>query len=222
MSYPASKVLDSARVKLNDLTGSTFKDSILLPILNDIYQDFQETLIDNKVPVTESVLYPARLIPLSTDQNKPVLFPFPPSNLYQPQWIGERLPGSLDVYVPLTERPWDVNERITDSLRYYVWREEKIWFPGATTDREVLLRYLKFLGEITSAKDDIPISNSRAYLSFKLGADAAKLINRDYDLSANLNAEAEKALTKLTGISAKEKQGSPVRRRPFFAFRRYR
>ena len=68
---------------------------------------------------------------------------------------------------PMYPRPWDNAMEPTGELRYWTWRENEIKTPGATSDREVTVKYIKGFPLLNNENSPILINSSLEFLSYR-------------------------------------------------------
>jgi hypothetical protein len=137
---------------------------------------------------------------------------------------GGQLPGDLlypinlyelinSEYVKMIETSWEPFEDQTDRLRYWNWREDSIKLLGATSDRDVKIRYMKGLPSLTGPTSSILILNSLTFLAARTGAIAALVIGENPTRAGALDDDAKTAWEDLKMTQVKQRQSRPVRRR---------
>src|SRR5438128_3118184 len=140
----ARSALDSARVYLNDVNSQIWTNTVLIPYLKEAHKDLLLVLWLNGIPVLREksaiINVNANVITLTL-----------PSDLLEPIWLKERAQSSSDDWIPVTETEFEPDLNKDTTLRYWAWREEAINFIGATTNREVLLRYWKSIATIVDS-----------------------------------------------------------------------
>ena len=212
----ASEVMDRSRVHLNDAGGDLFTNDVLLPFLSSAWEELQSTMQAHGLPImTETssvILLPAGGISLGTTAVVP--YPTLPLNFIEPKEVYERTPGTPH-WEPMTEAHGIVNRTPQMSLGVWEWDGDELKFIGALTDREILLRYLKGLPEITSANTLLPITGAKRYLALKTAAEASDDIGQNRARSDRLETKAEFEMNRFLAIRVKGQQDKSVRRRGY-------
>lgn len=214
MAFTLASITPRVRSRLNDQIAAVYTDAVLLPFAVDAVDELQLELELNGGLVLQkrgTALTVGTTVTSITYASTPAL----PADLLEPLNLEERLSGSSDMYVPLIRRQWTPDVLPTDSLRYYDWREQALFFIGATSARQLRIDYLKRALTITTISDSITINNSQMFLIDRIAALAARYIGSNPTRADELDQEAEINLNKLTRIAAKAKQGVRTRRRPF-------
>lgn len=208
MPIIASEVMLASAALLNDHTQRLYTNAKLLPYLKMAYKDLllEFTLLGNRLldEVSTDILVVAGTTVLTA-----------PSNLIQPLELHERDPDENGEWTPMREERWEPDATPGTTLIYWVWREEVIQFLGATTDREVRVKYKKTLNPIVDENSSIAVLDGDAFLSFRTAGLAARYSGENYTRADQLDNEAGRALRLLTGRDVKRQQGVPVRRRRY-------
>ena len=127
--------------------------------------------------------------------------------------------GSDEDWVEMDERIPDPGEAQETELEIWYFKEGDIWFRGANSAREVILRYQRELGAITGPASAIKVRGSLSFLSFRTAGIIARA--RGNTSRANdLDADAKMHLDSIIGVKVKDEQGSPVRPRRYGFTRR--
>jgi len=216
MSYAVNTTLSEAQALLNDPAGSTYTNTKCLPFLRRAYEELQNNLQINDVPI---VLEQSAAITVAagatTVPNATLL------DMILPIWLEERAPGETDIdWLYMTPARWEINRSLNDILEFWIWRDEVIHLLGATGNREVRVKYLKSLDRILDQNDPILVSNANNFLASKTASQMARMIKKDIKLADSLDIEAGRALGLLIGIATKGQQLLPTRRQSFGTARR--
>lgn len=225
MGYTIASILPRVVARLNDFNQSNFTNDVLTPYAQDAADEMQLELELNGILALEKITSTPIVIP-KVSNFVPGQFvsmsslSLLPSDMLEPQAIEERLSGSTDLFRDMVRRMWTPDILPTDSLRYWNYREEDIFFLGATTNRDIVIKYLKRLVVITDPSSTVSINNSQLYMITKIAALAARFVGENETRASELDAEALTYLNKVTRIGVKSKQGTRTRRRPFSIGRR--
>lgn len=213
MALLAGSVITEIKGLLNDPTGSIYPDQALFPLLNKAYRELQVKLgslgVGTTREVTLAVPIPTTQKTLDDGNGLPVDFLYPIE-------IGERLVGSGAGYEKMEEREWEPDTKPIERLMWWSWREESIKFVGATTDRELLIRYIKTLIPLTDVNTPIQISESQTWLAQRTAALAALLLGGNPTRAETLIRDlygAQGPWEDLKATKVKRLQNTPVRRR---------
>lgn len=210
MAFTIADIRDRILAKLNDPNQDEFTDDILLPHAKEAADELQTTLELNGILVLEKKSA-AIVVPIGTTQMGILL----PTDMLEPQILKERLSGSTDMYQDMIPRQWEPEILPTDSLRYWTYREQDIFFVGATTDRQVHIHYIKRLINLVSVNTPIPVNNAEQFMVNRTAALAADFQGENETRAMKLNKDADDNIEQLIGIGIKNKQGTRTRRRPF-------
>ena len=209
-------VIDEAASLLNDFGLSSWTKERLIQHGFQAHRQLQVKLALNGIPVLKEVSAVITVLVGATDlgENQP-------SDLIEPKSLWERKAGSSDTFVLMQEKGWEPEQVQSSTLNYWNWRGERIKFLGATTNREVKIKYLGGIEVPTQEEDYLGFLFAENYLIPETAAIAAgSLGNKEtYQI---MNAIAEKNLEEVIAFNIKGQQALPVRRRPYRSSRRLR
>lgn len=212
MAYLASLTIAEAQALLNDVAGSTYTTTKLMPFLKRAYEELETNLNLNEIPVTLEKSAPIVVgigvtsVPL-------------PADMLLPVWMQERAAGE-STYIPMIPTLWEPDLLQDMTLKFWTWREEAIQLVGATSAREVQIIYLKKLAALVDGTSNIVVTNANNFLAAKTAEMAARYVKKDIRAADALRDEAGRALNILIKIAVKGNQLMPVRRIPFGTSRR--
>lgn len=211
----ASVVSEAQATYLNDASGSVYTTAILLPFVKSAYEHLRNEMALNEIPTLNELSAAQTITAGSTTLASTI------TDLLLPYGIEERASGSSDLYVPMIERTFEPNEAQQTNLRYWMWREETILFLGATTARQIRVRYIKDLNPTAIVGGDtLTAVNARSYLAARVGALAAMFVQQNTSMAEAANMVADDQLQKVIKIAVKGMQALPARRHPFLGPRR--
>lgn len=211
MAVVAGSVMVVAKTALlNDPNGAIYPDTPMYPCMNKAYKELQTKLTRMGIPTTKEV-DDLITVPAGTKELKDG-FLLPP-NMVLPVWLGERAVGATADYVDMVERQWEPTQKQSTNLLYWTWREDEIKLIGATTDRDVMIRYKKSLGSIVDAESPILIINCEVWLAQRTAAIAAATIGSNPTRAKMLNDDLVTIWDDFCGTLVHKNQSHPVRRR---------
>jgi hypothetical protein len=147
-SITASECISAAAAYLNDFGLLTWTKERLFAHLLQAHKQLQVRLMLNGLPVikktSDIIVVPVNQLDLNDDQ---------PTDLVEPITVWERLSGSSDNFVEMKEKGWEPETTQSSELRYWTWYGELIKFLGATTIRDVKVKYKASIG-VPQAEDD--------------------------------------------------------------------
>lgn len=213
MAVVAGEILNEVKGLMNDPSGSIYPDIALLPILQKSYRELQVKLSALGISVSREVIGTTFLLAgIKTLGDGSGL----PTDLIHPIELGERAFGSEDKFARMDEVEWEPDAKPTDHLSVWSWREEAIWFVGATTDRQIFIRYIKSLTPLTTGNTPVLINDSTTWLAQRTAALAALLLGHNPSRAEALITDlysANGAWEDLKATKVKRLQSIPVRRR---------
>lgn len=199
----ASDALQIARSLLNDDLATQWPDAILIPKLRIAYRELQAELTLNSIPVVK-----AQSAVLTVNVGDVTLGVLQPVDLIEPLSMKERaFGGAVSDFADMQQVSFLPQvERQTD-LIYWAWLSGVITFVGATTKREVLLRYTRSLTLPLTINDPIDLVSGELFL----GPQIAYMISGDKRFAV----QAASALDKIIRTNVKGMQGIARRRLPY-------
>lgn len=217
----ASEVMNASASLLNDTALSIFTYTTQIPYLNIAMSELQEECELNNVPITNktsaAIVVAAGITGIGGGGGQPNL----PSGLVEPLDLQERATGSTYSYIPMTRSDFlPSNLTATTLLCFWSWEGEVIKFPenGATGSIDIKMHYMRSIfPTIISENDQIIMTNSKTFLTYRNAALCAQFIGENESRAADLNGMAMLALGRALGISTKGRQSIFTRRRPFNA-----
>jgi hypothetical protein len=211
MPLVAGTILTDARTGLlNDPNGAIYPDTPMYAVINKAYSELQTKMVALGLPADREISTPITVPTGTVSLGEGALLP---ADMLQPYWIGEKTVGSSLKYEDMTELDWEPDIIQQTTLRYWAWREEQIKFPGATLDRQIIIKYFKSLGTVTGVNSPIAVLNSQAWLSQRSAAIAALTIGGNPSRALALNADLVAIWDDLRSALVKKMQTLPVRRK---------
>jgi hypothetical protein len=217
MAITVDSILQFSATLLNDANQNTYTNAVLLPLLQIAYQELQAECDNNNISIIKDILASTDVAALDTEVD-------PPDDLILPIELYERADGSTSEsdWQKMTQKEWEPNTPMASSLIYWTWREGKFKFVGATTPREIKIRYLRDFDAINEGSNINQVANSRLFLQYETASLCAYFIMKMEKLGDRLERKADRFLQATLGTEVKANQGFVVTRRPFGASRRAR
>jgi hypothetical protein len=225
-SYTAADVMDKSAALMNDAAKTSYTYAAMLPYLNMALDELQESFQQNNIPIYNATAATIT-IPIGTttinaaDAAGPGggAAPNLPADLVEIQGLYERLAGSSDPFIPMTQReflPHALDNLPTEALQFWIYDGQRIQFIGALTAREVKIDYLKAIitSDVTQTTV-IGIIDAKTFLYYRTAALCSQFIGENKTRADDLNGFAVLALDRVTSIGVKGKQSIQTRRRPF-------
>jgi len=212
--YSGHDIADTVRNVYLNRAG--INDTAMLPVINDVYEQLQQILIEHGSPVFKTTFAPITIaigqISLTYGVGPGTL----PVDFVSPLKLWERSPGETDSqFVPMTEKDDLPKINQVNTLDFWTWNEESIEFNGATSIREVSINGYKFLPLLEETHDLISISFAKGYISAATAAQCALSISHNPTLASALEFKAKLKLDAILSRYVKKDQSLPVRRRGY-------
>ena len=239
-------VLQDARAIINDMaviSGDVLVDDapFSIPFVNQAYRRIQSYLAQYGVETYSTFLWILN-IPANTtgDPESRVLIsdsgtevitpsganelsaaePLLPDDLVAPLRIRERPNGSTQVAIPM-HRPNDGLRfyRVPfQFLRHWDWRDDALWFYGATQNIDIELMYEKHLPILQQVGDTVPIRGVDNAAAYRVAYAFSKA--RGAEMADSFGQEGQIELDLLANRAQRAKQRIKHRRQPFSRRRR--
>ncbi len=213
VTYTAGDVMNTSASLLNDSARTMYSYAVQLPYLKMAQQELEQQLNLNEVPLNLISEYESVVLAGALSLSLPTSF-------FLPIQLFERNNGAtLDSDYYLMGEVTDVNALGLDpvsSLGIWDYRHNCINFVGATTNREVRMRYWRQLNLIVDEGSIESQAGANNYLSFRTAALCARFIMADTMRADSLDSQAGMSLEILTSLLVKNHQNLRVRRKPFF------
>lgn len=204
--------------------GIIFPDWVLMPYVNSAYRTVQRALAMAGSPLfrTDDVLLVVPLV-ASPDVSVQVVIndatPPPnqlPQDLLEPVKLWERQNLTTDSFVEMVNLTYQggLPSRLqAERLIEWEWRDDGMYFIGATVDTQIRLRYRRSLADLLDGASSISIRNSQEALAYYTAAMAGAA--RGSPLAQTWETMGEDAKDKLVSAAIRQEQYSPRRRRPY-------
>lgn len=208
----ASDIMTRAAAFLNDTGRQLYTNTVLLPFLQDAYDELQQRLEQNEIPI---IAEDSSIINVAANATT---ITSPPSDLVRPISMEERADESSDDWIPVDEVEWiDSNLDDATGIVQWAWREETICINPPTTAREIKLKYQKALTAITGENSAISVKNSTRFLAARTASLAATDIGENPTRAAILDVRANVAFDAMINLEVKQRQSHPVKPKPYGA-----
>lgn len=222
---PVNQVTGLARALLNDQQGAWATDAFLMPFVSAAYRKVQRTLSNRGqttfiadeylfiVPATTFGIDPSRQVSVTDATAPPNQLPV---DLIQPVKLWERQAGSSESFtemIDLTESDGLPSEPQGQTLIYWEWRSDGIYFLGALQDTQIRMRYMKMLVDPSSPASQILIRNAVDAVAMVVAAVVAN--SRGVPQAANIDQLSTDALFDLGNQAVRRSQQKGRRRRSY-------
>lgn len=225
------QVFDLTRAELNDryvypvlaeltegqVQGGVWPDGVLVPFVQHAYRDLQKKLATNGVArrvEVDEIQIPLTCTKINDDGTAPDA-PLPADFIY-PLKLWERTDGTTDEYVEMRETRFGLPQResLTPTLDFWEYRGNEILLTGASSVRQIKMRFEKSLPVLTQAGDKIGIREAVGALAYGAAALAAR--SRGVSaLARDMSAQYEEAAAQIVNGAVRPNQRVPVRRRAY-------
>lgn len=210
-------IMDSVAALLNDSAKTLFTYTAQLPYLNIAIAELREALETHNVAVTNEVATGIKVAAGALRLQDSQI----PSDLIEIQQISERDWGVDEDFIEM-KRVIFLPDYVVQLqfLVYWAWENQIIKFVGATTDRELKIKYVASrIPKATqvAGTDVIRIINAQSFLQYRTAALCANFIGENPSRAQALDADAQMAYDRFMIANIKGGQATPVRRRPFMA-----
>ena len=220
----AGQITSLVRSLLNDAAGNLFTDAVLLPYVNSGYRKVQRALAniqsgsfltDNVLLVVPAVTQVDASAQVSITDATPPPNQLPP-DLLVPVKLWERANGSSDDFTEMTDLTNHnglPSEPQGQTLRFWEWRADGLYFLGATQGTQIRLRYQKSYPDLTDSTSPVLIRQVQEALAYTAAAMAGAA--RGAPQAERWDAAATDAIEDLIVRATQREQQTGRRRRPF-------
>lgn len=214
-------VLTRARTHLNDDEGTNWPDYRLIPKAQQAFEELEAELYLAGIPLINQqnviMLVPAYSINMNNGVPLDMsTLPGYPRDMILPIILKERGPWEQwRDFVDMIESDFAPITSTDTRLRYWHWTGGKIWLMGCLNDRQVLIRYQRFLQLPGVNTDSISVPLGQLHLSYRTAALAAASIPEMKALGVDLDTRATINLDKIVRMNIKQQQNLPTKRRPY-------
>lgn len=213
-----------ARALLNDAVGNTYTDQFLLPFAQMSYRRINKKLgniqssayiKDNVQLIVPAVAAADASVQVSVTDATPPPNQLP-TDLLVPLNVWERMNGSTDDFqemTDMTDQGGLPSQPQGDQLVFWEWRQDGLYFIGATQDTQIRLRYQAIPADVTSPLASVLLrdgQNTMALLTAGLAG-----LSRGSPLAANYKTAGEDALEAMADSVVMQMQKQVRRRRPY-------
>lgn len=213
-------VMDRAAALLNDTAKNVYSYTAQLPYLNIAIDELAELFELNNIPSSNKLSATVTITTAMTDwggSTGPAL----PTDLIEIQELYEKDYNVVEDWIPMTRKEYlPAYVVLLQSLVYWTWQNQIIYFLGATTSRNVRMDYIaKPIANVssTTGNDTISTINCKSFLAYRTASLCAEYIDTDEARASALAKDAVAALDRTLSISVKGRQSIATRRRPFMA-----
>jgi len=202
-------VIESARTFLNDDSAITWSDATLIPKAREAHRELLCKLQASDIPITKetsvAIVVAAGAVNLGVNQ---------PTDMVIPIELFERLSGSSELYSSMTPlRTVPTSATQSTRLIYWMWAGGTIEFIGATSDREVKIKYKKSITAPTKMTESYDFVQAEMYIGPRTASLA--LLGKDKELANSIKSIADSAFADIIQMNIVGAQNLPSRRRGY-------
>lgn len=207
----AATALSVARTYLNDVSGVTWPDALLLPLLQTAFSEMNAKLVANGTAIVRNQESIVTIPAIDPSVTPPIPFPSLPSNLVFPISLQEKQSGDdIEFFVTMFEVDFVPMVDPVEELRYWAWQGQQIMLVGATVAVDVLLRYRGSLTIPQTLNDSLGFIFAENYLGPRIASLAAMSSgNESYQ---SFQAQADSNLDTVLRLNIVGSQGVGKRR----------
>jgi hypothetical protein len=204
-----SEVLLDAAALLNDIPQANgWSNDVLLPHFRKAFKELVKKYETTGAPILNEVSVLTTVTAGTTSLSTI-------TDIRIPLTLWERASGSSDTFTLMEETTWEPETDQSTELLYWSWREGAIVFLGATTNRQVKLKYIKTVEAPASYNSTLVFPEADVFLAARTAAIAAALSGGNLERAKALNDDAKEAMDELLNSQAQAQQGIPFRRKGY-------
>ena len=205
----ASDVYTESRSFLNDTGIQIYTNTVLLPYLKTAHDELVQRLRLRGA----KVLYERSAVVNYTANDLVIALP---ADLLTPLSLEEKPDGAADSqYRAMIELQWEIDTPVNDRLIYWAYREQEIKVLPATTARDVRIKYIKAIPEISGDSSDITVLQAKTFLSAKTAEHAYRFIAKNMIMADSCANKSEVAIAVLLDNITKTQVNQTARMKPF-------
>jgi hypothetical protein len=211
-------VFAQTRSILNDDDAANWPDPRLMGKARFAFQELESELLLWGIPLLHtnilSMDVPAVSSTSTTDLDLSTL-PGYPVDMILPIWMKERMKNETrENFVDMVETSFIPNVSVDTALRYWTWREGRIYLLGALVDNQIQLRYQRLLPSPGVNTDSIFVPLGQLFLAYRVASLAMESL-KEWDSSDRFMLMAKENLDRLMRHNVKQQQNVPAKRRPY-------
>jgi hypothetical protein len=216
-----SDVLYRTRTHLNDDDGQNWPDPKLIPKLQQAFEELEAELLLAGIPIinSQNTIFTVPAYDINVNNGVPLdlsTLPGYPHDMIMPIIMKERAPWEQwRDFIDMIEADFAPITSTDLRLRYWTWYQGKIVVMGCLEDRQVLLRYQRFLPVPGMNTDSIIVPLGQLHLSYRTASLAALSQPNMQQLAVDLDSRAQVNLDKIVRMNIKQQQNLPTKRRPY-------
>jgi len=182
MPFLASDVMDGSRIFLNDVGASFYTNDTLLPYLREVNKELERKLVVYDQSIQRVLTANPILVAAGITSIGQGTFGWP-TDFLVPNSVHERNSGASDQsWIEMTPKYYEPENAIpADTFGVYTFRNNKIYFPPSTVNKDILLKYERTLVPITSQNTVIDSDIMQLWMSARLAEMAARYIGMNSD-----------------------------------------
>lgn len=213
--------MSRARTHLNDDEGSNWPDYRLIPKAQQAFEELEAELYLAGIPLIHSQSVIVTVPAYDINQHDGVALdlstiPGYPRDMILPINLKERQIGDQwRDFVDMIETDFTPITSTDRNLRYWTWYQGKITVMGSMFDRQIMIRYQRFLPLPGVNTDSISVPLGQLHLSYRVAALAAFSLPDSRQLAIDLDTRAAANLDKIVRMNIKQQQNLPTKRRPY-------
>jgi hypothetical protein len=207
----AGDVITQAVALLNDTAQSLYTNSVVIPYVIKANEDLEKKLIIYGAPQQRKKSSTISLSALATTLSLPTDFLLPIR-------LFERDSGATNAdWVLMKERDWEQESAVqTNTLNQWAFRDNNIYFIGATVAKDVLLEYERRLAVIVDSSSTEDFTLTKGYLAARTAELCARYIGMNSAVADEIaGRDVGQAEDELMRVLVLNQQGNPQRRRRF-------
>jgi len=205
----ASEVTKQAAVLLNDPAQVIFTDIVLLPLLSKANEELEQLLEINEVPLQKQTSIAIPVLTGVGEVDQPVEF-------VEALDLRERTMGGDTWGEEIREVDFiDPNNNLSSNINEWCYRDSRILVNPPTSDREVLLNFIRKLTPLDTAGASVEIYQAKPWLAARTAQLAAQNVGNNPTKADKLQVDVDRMQDILIRMLVKRNQGMGVRRKPY-------
>ena len=190
MGILVSEIVENAQVYLNSVGADTFTGDEIIPHIREGYDLLKNIFFARDLNLVRKVSAEIT-VALNTSMHRVITGV--PNDVHEPEIIKER-GANTEEWTSMRRLNYLHIQNQGSKLRDWAWIEDKLWVPGCTTARTIVISYIKLPTDIVDGTTEIEVGGADRYLAAYAAQIAALTTGRNSNDAMMFERIADKHL----------------------------